>query len=185
MANYTCPDGCPLYGAVEAAERPWREDAASAKHSKKWCIAGRVSPPGRGRVAGGGGRRRAAVGVQRPDTTAHNTEGHVLRFNPWQSGGRWFICMVTINASALWAGSVRSARPLFTGTLHHYARIRVVLCWARQFPDQLPGTPQQLLPMYVFPKNHKYVQTLHLCFLVWGSIVSFMVWLDWGIKTLG
>lgn len=123
MANYTCPDGCPLYGAVEAAERPWREDAASAKHSKKWCIAGRVSPPGRGRVAGGGG-------VAAPRYTAHNTEGHVLRFNPRQSGGRWFICMVTINASALWAGSGRSARPLFTGTLHHYARIRVVLCWA-------------------------------------------------------
>lgn len=182
MANYTCPDGCPLYGAVEAAERPWRENAASAKHSKK-MMHSRLCVTAWQRA--GGGRRRAAVGVQRPDTTAHNTEGHVLRFNPWQSGGRWFICMVTINASALWAGSVRSARPLFTGTLHHYARIRVVLCWARQFPDQLPGTPQQLLPMYVFPKNHKYVQTLHLCFLVWGSIVSFMVWLDWGIKTLG
>lgn len=81
MANYTCPDGCPLYGAVEAAERPWRENAASAKHSKKWCIAGRVSPPGRGRVAGSGGRRWGCSAQIPLPTTRRDTCSGLIRDN--------------------------------------------------------------------------------------------------------
>lgn len=112
----------------------------------------------------GGGRRRAAVGVQRPDTlptTRWDTCSGLIRDNQEDADlFAWLQLMHQHCEQVLFAlhGLYLQARCIITHGYEWYC--------AEQFPDQLPGTPQQLLAMYVFQKNHKYVQTLHLCLLV-------------------